>query len=131
MEGTCDSFKGVQESNTAKYQVPVEWIKTSAGWEANPELVTELTNAIYDNTPSAEEMFASIPGNDRYRKGGRGEFNDRKRHSDTVETVKKNDRGSSVNSGPHPLKSQERPMYLTPDRDSFMRPKVTSFLTPR
>jgi len=58
-EGTRDFFKGVQESNTAKYE---EWKKTYAAWaEANPELATELTNAIEDNIPSAEEMIASIP----------------------------------------------------------------------
>jgi len=58
-EGTRDFFKGVQEKNTEKYDA---WKKTYDAWaEANPELATELTNAIEDNVPSAEEMIKSIP----------------------------------------------------------------------
>ena len=58
-EGTRDFFSGVQESNSAKR---AEWQKTYDSWaEANPALATELTNAIEDNIPSAEEMIASIP----------------------------------------------------------------------
>jgi len=58
-EGTRDFFKGVQESNTAKYD---EWQKTYDAWaEANPDMAKELTDAIEDNVPSAEEMIATIP----------------------------------------------------------------------
>jgi len=58
-EGTREFFDKVQEQNTAKYD---EWQKTYAAWaEANPKLATELTNAIEDNVPSAEELIKSIP----------------------------------------------------------------------
>merc|ERR1719354_1018191 len=35
--------------------------ETNAWAEANPELATELTNAVEDNVPSPEEMFKTIP----------------------------------------------------------------------
>eukprot|EP00979_Chaetoceros_neogracilis_P003659 scaffold652_cov188-Chaetoceros_neogracile.AAC.5 len=58
-EGTRDFFAGVQKKNTETYD---EWQKTYASWaEANPDKATELTNAIEDNVPSAEDMFAAIP----------------------------------------------------------------------
>jgi len=58
-EGTRDYFKEVQKKNTATYD---EWQATFAAWkETNPELATQLQNAIEDKTPSAEEMFAKIP----------------------------------------------------------------------
>merc|ERR1712127_1034662 len=48
-----------QEKNAATYSA---WEETYAAWaEANPELATELTNAVEDNVPSAEEMFKAIP----------------------------------------------------------------------
>merc|ERR1712127_339054 len=50
-EGTRDYFETVRASNKATYD---EWQETYAAWaEANPELATELTNAIEDNVPSA------------------------------------------------------------------------------
>jgi len=58
-EGTRDFFKGVQAKNDEKLAA---WKETYAAWaEANPELATELTNAIEDNVPSADEMIAAIP----------------------------------------------------------------------
>jgi len=58
-EGTRDFFSKVQEENTAKYD---EWQKTYAAWsESNPELAKELTDAVEDNVPSAEELIKSIP----------------------------------------------------------------------
>merc|ERR1719253_1865662 len=58
-EGTRDFFDDVQAKNKATYD---EWQETYAAWsEANPELATELTNAVEDNVPSAEEMFKAIP----------------------------------------------------------------------
>jgi len=58
-EGTRSFFKGVQKKNAATYD---EWNKTYAAWkEANPDLATELENAVNDITMSAEEMCAAIP----------------------------------------------------------------------
>jgi transketolase len=58
-QGTRDFFGEVQTSNIAKYDA---WQETYAAWsEANPELATQLTDAVADNTMSAEEMFAAIP----------------------------------------------------------------------
>merc|ERR1712127_120315 len=50
---------GVQEKNSATYAA---WEETYAAWkEANPDMATELENAIADKVPTAEEMFAAIP----------------------------------------------------------------------
>lgn len=58
-EGTREYFEGVQKKNTEVYD---DWQKVYAAWaKANPDKATELTNAIEDNVPSAEEMFAAIP----------------------------------------------------------------------
>jgi transketolase len=58
-EGTRSFFEGVQKKNAATYD---EWNKTYAAWkEANPDLATELENAVNDITMSAEEMCAAIP----------------------------------------------------------------------
>eukprot|EP00558_Chaetoceros_sp_UNC1202_P012875 CAMPEP_0197232320 /NCGR_PEP_ID=MMETSP1429-20130617/258_1 /TAXON_ID=49237 /ORGANISM="Chaetoceros sp., Strain UNC1202" /LENGTH=710 /DNA_ID=CAMNT_0042690299 /DNA_START=26 /DNA_END=2158 /DNA_ORIENTATION=- len=56
---TRDFFKGVQDKNSATYAA---WEETYAAWaEANPDLATELTNAVEDNVPSAEEMIKALP----------------------------------------------------------------------
>lgn len=58
-EGTRDYFKDVQAKNEAAYD---EWQATYTAWsEANPDLATQLENAVADKVPSAEEMIASIP----------------------------------------------------------------------
>jgi len=58
-EGTRDFFAEVQKKNGATYD---EWQATFSAWkEANPELATQLENAIEDKTLSAEEMFSKIP----------------------------------------------------------------------
>lgn len=58
-EGTRDYFAEVQKKNTATYDA---WQETYGAWKkANPELATQLQNAIDDKTPSAEEMFKKIP----------------------------------------------------------------------
>jgi transketolase len=58
-EGTRDFFKDVGAKNKAVYD---DWQATFKAWsEANPELATQLDNAVKDNVPSVEEMFAAIP----------------------------------------------------------------------
>jgi len=58
-EGTREYFAGVQKKNTATYD---EWQSTYAAWkEANPELATQLENAVEDKTASPEEMISQIP----------------------------------------------------------------------
>lgn len=58
-EDTRSFFKGVQEKNKAAYD---EWQATFAAWsEANPALAKQLSDAVSDNVPSAEEMIAAIP----------------------------------------------------------------------
>ena len=58
-EGTRDFFAGVQAKNEAVYD---EWQETYAAWkEANPELATELEDAVADNVMSAEEMIKEMP----------------------------------------------------------------------
>merc|ERR1712038_1903266 len=58
-EGTRDFFADVQKKNEETYD---EWQATFAAWsEANPDMAKELTDAIEDNTMSAEEMIAAIP----------------------------------------------------------------------
>merc|ERR1712232_291736 len=58
-DGTRSFFGDVQSKNEAKYN---EWQATFAAWkEANPELATQLDNAVNDNIPSAQEMVDSIP----------------------------------------------------------------------
>merc|ERR1712087_139244 len=58
-EGTRDFFADVQKKNTATYD---EWQATFSAWkEANPELATQLENAIEDKTLSADEMIGKIP----------------------------------------------------------------------
>jgi len=58
-EGTRDFFADVAKNNEAKYD---DWQATFAAWsEANPEMAKELTDAIEDNTMSADEMIAAIP----------------------------------------------------------------------
>jgi len=58
-EGTRDFFNDVQSKNKASYD---EWQKTYSAWsEANPDLAKQLTDAVEDNVPSAEELCASIP----------------------------------------------------------------------
>merc|ERR1712157_286498 len=58
-EGTRDYFAGVQKENQAKYDA---WQETFAAWkEANPELATQLDNAVTDTTKSAEEMVKEMP----------------------------------------------------------------------
>jgi transketolase len=58
-EGTRDFFDGVQAKNKAIYD---EWTATYAAWkEANPDMATELEDAIADNVMPAEEMIATIP----------------------------------------------------------------------
>eukprot|EP00542_Grammatophora_oceanica_P022931 CAMPEP_0194032410 /NCGR_PEP_ID=MMETSP0009_2-20130614/5356_1 /TAXON_ID=210454 /ORGANISM="Grammatophora oceanica, Strain CCMP 410" /LENGTH=708 /DNA_ID=CAMNT_0038672849 /DNA_START=31 /DNA_END=2157 /DNA_ORIENTATION=+ len=56
---TRDFFADVQKKNKAIYD---DWQATYADWKsANPDLATELENAVNDNTPSAEEMLKEIP----------------------------------------------------------------------
>eukprot|EP00522_Entomoneis_paludosa_P002269 CAMPEP_0172471044 /NCGR_PEP_ID=MMETSP1065-20121228/67613_1 /TAXON_ID=265537 /ORGANISM="Amphiprora paludosa, Strain CCMP125" /LENGTH=708 /DNA_ID=CAMNT_0013229129 /DNA_START=423 /DNA_END=2549 /DNA_ORIENTATION=- len=58
-EETRDFFSGVKESNKKEYDA---WQETFAAWkEANPELASQLDDAINDKTMSAEEMIAAIP----------------------------------------------------------------------
>ncbi|KAL3943552.1 MAG: hypothetical protein SGBAC_002369 [Bacillariaceae sp.] len=58
-EGTRDFFGDVQKKNSATYD---EWQATFSAWkEANPELATQLSDAIEDKTMSAEDMMAKIP----------------------------------------------------------------------
>jgi transketolase len=58
-QGTRDYFSEVQKANTAKYDA---WQETFSAWkEANPELASQLEDAVADKTMSAEEMFAAIP----------------------------------------------------------------------
>jgi len=58
-EGTRDFFSGVQESNKATYDA---WQETYAAWkEANPELATQLEDAVSDNVMPADEMISTIP----------------------------------------------------------------------
>jgi len=57
--GTKDFFKGVQDKNKATYD---EWQTTYAAWAAaNPDLSKQLTDAVEDNVPTAEELCATIP----------------------------------------------------------------------
>jgi len=58
-EGTRDFFKGVQEKNAAAYD---EWQSTYSAWkEANPDLASQLENAVADKVMSAEDMIKDIP----------------------------------------------------------------------
>jgi len=58
-EGTRDFFSGVADSNKATYDA---WQETYAAWkEANPELATQLEDAVADNVMAADEMIATIP----------------------------------------------------------------------
>jgi len=58
-EGTRDFFKDVAAKNKAAYD---DWQTSFKAWsEANPELATQLDNAVNDNVPSAEEMMETIP----------------------------------------------------------------------
>ena len=58
-DDTRDFFKGVQKKNSASYD---DWQKTFSAWEkANPDLAKQLSDAVADKTPSAEEMFSKIP----------------------------------------------------------------------
>merc|ERR1712127_1027436 len=58
-DGTRDFFDDVAKKNTEKYDA---WKATYDSWsEANPEMATELEDAVEDNVPSAEEMFKAIP----------------------------------------------------------------------
>eukprot|EP00587_Corethron_hystrix_P003044 CAMPEP_0113305450 /NCGR_PEP_ID=MMETSP0010_2-20120614/5075_1 /TAXON_ID=216773 ORGANISM="Corethron hystrix, Strain 308" /NCGR_SAMPLE_ID=MMETSP0010_2 /ASSEMBLY_ACC=CAM_ASM_000155 /LENGTH=713 /DNA_ID=CAMNT_0000159877 /DNA_START=67 /DNA_END=2208 /DNA_ORIENTATION=- /assembly_acc=CAM_ASM_000155 len=58
-EETRDFFAGVQGKNKAAYD---EWQKTYDSWTAaNPDLAKQLTDAVEDNVPSAEELCDSIP----------------------------------------------------------------------
>lgn len=58
-EGTRDFFSGVADSNKATYDA---WQETYAAWkEANPELATQLEDAVADNVMPADEMIATIP----------------------------------------------------------------------
>eukprot|EP00526_Cylindrotheca_closterium_P007112 CAMPEP_0113609310 /NCGR_PEP_ID=MMETSP0017_2-20120614/4420_1 /TAXON_ID=2856 /ORGANISM="Cylindrotheca closterium" /LENGTH=708 /DNA_ID=CAMNT_0000518113 /DNA_START=58 /DNA_END=2184 /DNA_ORIENTATION=- /assembly_acc=CAM_ASM_000147 len=58
-EGTRDFFGDVQKKNGATYD---DWQATFSAWkEANPELASQLQDAIEDKTASAEEMISSIP----------------------------------------------------------------------
>jgi transketolase len=58
-EGTRDFFESVQAKNKATYDA---WQETFAAWkEANPELATQLDNAVSDTTLSADEMCDKIP----------------------------------------------------------------------
>merc|ERR1712127_978306 len=58
-EGTRDFFNGVQAKNKATYDA---WKATYDSWsEANPEMATELEDAIADNVMSAEDMCKTIP----------------------------------------------------------------------
>jgi transketolase len=58
-EGTRDFFSGVQDSNKATYDA---WQETYAAWkEANPELATQLEDAVSDNVMPADEMISTIP----------------------------------------------------------------------
>jgi transketolase len=71
-QGTRDFFAEVQKSNTAKYDA---WQETFAAWKnANPELASQLDDAVNDKTMSPEEMFAAIPelksGNEATRVSG-------------------------------------------------------------
>ena len=58
-QGTRDFFTGVQAKNMATYN---EWQTTFAAWkEANPELSTQLHNAISDTVHTPAEFFDAIP----------------------------------------------------------------------
>ncbi len=58
-DGTRDFFNGVQEANSAK---KAEWDATYAAWkEANPDMASELEDAVADKTMSAEDMIKEIP----------------------------------------------------------------------
>merc|ERR1712086_507145 len=58
-EGTRDFFGDVQKKNTATYDA---WKATYASWAgSNPELATELENAIGDKVMPAEEMIKEVP----------------------------------------------------------------------
>merc|ERR1712151_519230 len=58
-EGTRDFFKEVDAKNKAAYE---SWNDTFKAWsEANPELATQLDNAVNDKMMSAEDMLAAIP----------------------------------------------------------------------
>jgi transketolase len=57
-QGTRDYFKSVQEKNKKVYD---EWQADFKAWSSeNPKLAKELTDAVNDNVPSAEEMFKAI-----------------------------------------------------------------------
>eukprot|EP00545_Synedropsis_sp_CCMP1620_P006820 CAMPEP_0119006296 /NCGR_PEP_ID=MMETSP1176-20130426/2217_1 /TAXON_ID=265551 /ORGANISM="Synedropsis recta cf, Strain CCMP1620" /LENGTH=705 /DNA_ID=CAMNT_0006958197 /DNA_START=10 /DNA_END=2127 /DNA_ORIENTATION=+ len=57
-EGTRDFFEDVKAKNKVTYD---EWQSTFKAWgKANPELATQLDNAINDNVPSAAEMIKTI-----------------------------------------------------------------------
>merc|ERR1712127_429699 len=58
-DGTRDFFDDVAKKNTEKYDA---WKATYDSWsEANPEMATELEDAIADNVMSAEDMCKTIP----------------------------------------------------------------------
>lgn len=58
-QGTRDYFAEVQKSNRAKYDA---WQETFGAWrKANPELASQLADAVADKTMSVEEMFKAIP----------------------------------------------------------------------
>ena len=57
-EGTRDFFKGVQAKNKATYDA---WQETYTAWkEANPELASELEDAVADKVMPAEDMIKEI-----------------------------------------------------------------------
>ena len=58
-EGTRDFFADVEKANKVKYDA---WQETFGAWEkANPELASQLSDAVADKTMSAEEMIKAIP----------------------------------------------------------------------
>jgi transketolase len=58
-EGTRDYFGEVQKKNEVVYDA---WQETFAAWkEANPELATQLDNAVNDIVMPAEEMIKEMP----------------------------------------------------------------------
>mmetsp|Transcript_24619 Transcript_24619/g.38026 ORF Transcript_24619/g.38026 Transcript_24619/m.38026 type:complete len:712 (-) Transcript_24619:204-2339(-) len=58
-EGTREFFSEVEAKNKATYDA---WNDTFKAWsEANPELATQLDNAVHDKMMSPEEMFDAIP----------------------------------------------------------------------
>merc|ERR1719291_123457 len=57
-QATRDYFKSVQEKNKKVYD---EWQADYKAWSnENPNLAKELSDAVSDNVPSAEEMFKAI-----------------------------------------------------------------------